>query len=71
MPSKPLDLPVDVAKAFVKDMRAFFNAGGTGTRADGIAGRQMHILRRYQGPREKPINVLDVKGMFLQMRKHA
>jgi hypothetical protein len=29
MPSKPLDLPIDVAKAFIKDMRAFFAAGGT------------------------------------------
>jgi hypothetical protein len=27
MPSKPIELPPEVAKAFVRDMHAFFNAG--------------------------------------------
>lgn len=49
-------------------MEAFFKAGGTGHKADAIAARQMSILREYQGPREKPIDLLDVKDMFVAMR---
>jgi hypothetical protein len=41
MPNKPLDLPMEVAKAFIKDMRAFF-AEKNGVKADGIAARQLH-----------------------------
>ena len=65
---KPIELPPDVARAFVRDMRAFFAAGGTGTKADEIAARQLHALRAYQGPREKPIKLHQVKDMFVQMR---
>ena len=36
MPSKPIELPPEVAKAFVRDMKAFFAAGGTG-----VISRQM------------------------------
>jgi hypothetical protein len=71
MPSKPLDLPLGVAKAFVKDMRAFFDAGGTGQKADEIAARQLHALRTYQGPREKKLKLTDVKRMFLEMKDQA
>jgi hypothetical protein len=71
MPGKPFDLPMDVAKAFVKDMREFFAAGGTGVRADEIAARQLHALRAYQRPHEKKLKLTDVKEMFVQMRDHA
>jgi hypothetical protein len=30
-------------------MRAFFEAGGTGVKADAIAARQLTALRAYQG----------------------
>jgi len=30
MPSKPIELPSEVAKAFVRDMRAFFAADSIG-----------------------------------------
>ena len=36
-----------------------------------IAGRQMSVLRRYQGPRGKPLRIPDIKEMFLQMRDQA
>jgi hypothetical protein len=52
MPLKPLDLPMEVAKAFVKDMRAYF-AEPNAIKRDEIAARQLHALRGYQGPREK------------------
>jgi hypothetical protein len=71
MPRKPIELPPEVAKAFVRDMKAFFKAGGTGVKADGIAARQLHALRAYQGPREKPIKLHQVKEMFVQMRDQA
>ncbi len=60
-------IPPSVAKAFLKDMRAFFKAKGH--KADEIAARQMSILREYQGPGEKPITLLDVKEMFREMRE--
>jgi hypothetical protein len=68
---KPIDLPPAVARAFVTDMHAFFAAGGTGPEADGIAARQCHALREYQGPREKPIKLHEVKQMFHAMKDHA
>ena len=71
MPSKPLDLPLGVAKAFVKDMRAFFDAGGTGPKADEIAARQIHILRSYQGKHDRPIKLHQVKEMFNDMKDQA
>ncbi|MBV9460769.1 MAG: hypothetical protein JO141_25115 [Bradyrhizobium sp.] len=45
MTSKPIELPPEVAKAFVRDMKAFFKAGGTGVKADEIAGRQARASR--------------------------
>ena len=47
MPRKPIELPPEVAKAFVRDMRAFF-AEKNGVKADGIAARQLHALRAHQ-----------------------
>ena len=65
-----IELPPEVAKAFVEDMRAFFAAGHNTIKADEIAARQLHALRTYQGRREKPIKLTDVKEMFLQTREH-
>jgi len=38
---------------------------------DEIAGRQMHELRKYQGPREKPVRIPDIKEMFQEMKDHS
>jgi hypothetical protein len=46
MPSKPIELPPTVARAFVKDMRAFFRAKDA-IKADEIAARQLHALKPY------------------------
>ena len=67
---KPLDLPPDVARAFVADMLAYF-AEPNQIRRDEIAIRQMHALRQYQGPREKPVRTHDIKEMFVRMRHQA
>jgi hypothetical protein len=66
----PLDLPLDVAMALVKDMRAF-DAEPNAIKRDEIASRQPHALRGYQGPREKKLRVHDVKEMFEQMKDHG
>jgi hypothetical protein len=71
MPSKPLELPPDVARAFVRDMKAFFAAGGTGVKADEIAIRQLVALNEYLGKRHRALRVTDVKEMFVQMRDEA
>jgi len=70
MPRKPLELPPEVAEALVADMRAFF-AEPNLIKRDEIAARQMHVLRQYQGPRERPVRVPDIMEMFRQMRDQA
>jgi hypothetical protein len=65
MPRKPIDLPPDVAHAFVRDMHAFFKAGGTGVRADGIAAQRLHALKQHYSGKLK---LHDVKTLFVQMR---
>jgi hypothetical protein len=67
MPRKPIELPPAVARRFMEDLRAFF-AEESPNKRDEIAGRQMSVLRQYQGPREKPVRIPDIKEMFLQMR---
>jgi hypothetical protein len=68
MPAKPIELPPAVAKAFVRDMHAFFKAGGTGVKADAIAAQQLHALKQHYNGKLK---LTDVKEMFLQMRDHS
>jgi hypothetical protein len=45
MPMKPIELPPHVAKAFVRDMRAFFKAKDQ-LKRDEIAARQGWLLPR-------------------------
>jgi hypothetical protein len=67
MPSKPIELPANVARAFVRDMNAYF-AETNLIKRDEIAIRQLVALNEYLGRRERPLRVIDVKEMFLQMR---
>jgi hypothetical protein len=57
MPSKPIELPPKVAKAFVADMNK--------VKADGIAARQLHALKQHYSGKLK---LTDVIEMFRQMR---
>jgi hypothetical protein len=68
MASKPLDLPPTVARAFVKDMRAYSKEEDP-IKRDAIAARQLHALKEHQGPREKALRLSDVKQMFQQMKE--
>jgi septin family protein len=67
MPTKPLELPLEVAKAFARDMRAFLNEESQ-LKRDEIAVRQLHALWAFQKPREKKLRLADVKQMFLELR---
>ena len=67
MPIKPLEMPLEVAHAFARDMRAFFRAK-TQPEQDEIASRQLHTLNAFQRPRDKRLRLADVKQMFLEMR---
>jgi hypothetical protein len=64
---KQIELPPNVAKAFVKDMQAYF-AEDDGHKRNAIAVRQLHALKEHQGPREKPLGLSDVKAMYLEMK---
>ena len=64
MARKPLELPPEVARAFIRDMRAF-HAEKNGVKADGIAARQLHALKEHYSGKLK---LHDVRAMFHQMR---
>ncbi len=66
MHRKLIELPPAVARRFVADMHAFY-AELNPIKRDEIAGQQMSVLRQYQGPREKPVRIPDVKEMFRHM----
>jgi hypothetical protein len=63
---KPIELTPAIARAFVRDMHAFF-AERNQIKADEIAIRLLVALNEYLGRREKPPRVTDVKEMFLQI----
>jgi hypothetical protein len=48
MPSKPIELPIAVATAFVRDVHAFFAEKST-IKADAIAAQQLHALMQHNG----------------------
>jgi hypothetical protein len=70
MPTKSLELPLKVAQAFTRDMRAFFKAK-TQLEQDEIASRQLHALQAFQRPRDKKLRLADGKQMFLEMKDQA
>jgi hypothetical protein len=55
-----------VAPAFVKDMKSSF-AEEEKHRQDVIAARQLSIFE-YQGRREEPLRVSDIKEMFRELK---
>jgi hypothetical protein len=63
---KPLELPLNVAHAFIADMRAFHTEGNA-IKRDKIAARQLRALRQYYAGK---LRVSDIKEMFQRMREH-
>jgi hypothetical protein len=66
---KPLNLPHDVAKAFLADMLAYF-AEEDGIKRDALAAKQAWLLNQHRRPRERMLRTDDVKQMFVEMRNH-
>jgi len=66
MVPKPIVLPPATARAFVKDMRAFF-AEEIVIKRD-AAVRQLHTLKEHQEPRDKKLRLSDLKEMFPEMK---
>jgi hypothetical protein len=69
MPRKPLDLPMNVAKAFANDVRAY-HAEPNAIRRDEIAARQLDALRQFQAPRDEKLRLHDIKVMFEEMQDY-
>jgi hypothetical protein len=67
MPRKPIELPPAVARAFVKDMRAFF-AEPNAIKRDEIAARQLHALKQHYTGK---LRLFDVKEMFLEIKDYG
>jgi hypothetical protein len=63
---KPFELPPQAAKAFVRDMRAFFKANGQ-LMQDEIAAKQAWLLKEHL-PRGTKLRTSDVKELFLKMK---
>ena len=63
---KPIELPPQVAKAFVRDMRAFFKAKDQLMQDEIAAGTGWMLKQHF--PRGTKLRLTDVKEMFLQMK---
>jgi hypothetical protein len=61
---KPIELPPEVARAFVRDMLAYFAATDT-LKKDEIAAKQLWLLKQHWTGKLK---ITDVREMFAQMR---
>jgi hypothetical protein len=70
MARTPIEIPPTAAKAFMRDLQAFFEEKNL-YRRDMIAGDQMRALREHQRPSDKPITIGDVKELFHAMKHHA
>jgi hypothetical protein len=70
MQSKPLELPLGVARDFVCDLMAFHAEENT-IKRDEIAARQLPALAKFRGPRGKKLRLTDVKEMFVKMKDIA
>jgi hypothetical protein len=65
--SKPLELPLKVARRLFENMRAFDRERNL-IKRDEIAARQLHVLAGYLRPRDRKLRLSDVNELFLQMR---
>jgi hypothetical protein len=64
----PLNLPPEVAKRFMRDMRAFL-AEPKAIKRDEIAARQLHALNQHLRPRDRRLRLVDMKELFQLMRE--
>jgi hypothetical protein len=65
MPNKPIELPPEIARAFVRDMQVLRREEHHHIKADAIAAQQLHALRQHYGGK---LRLTDVKEMFSRMK---
>jgi hypothetical protein len=70
MPRKPIDIPSATVKAFMRDLKAYVREPDIRKR-DLITGDQMRALWEHQRPRDRRVNILDVKELFYAMKDQA
>jgi hypothetical protein len=63
---KPLEIPPEVAKRFVRDMKAYFKAQ-PGIDRDEVAAGTAWMLKSHL-PRGTKLRITDVKELFYAMR---
>lgn len=64
-----MNLPPEIARRFVEDMEAF-HAESNPLKREGIALRQLQILREYRSPRDGKLRLPDVKELFKLMHDY-
>jgi hypothetical protein len=64
------DIPLEIARKVIDDMRAFY-AEQDGHKRDGIAAETLERLRPYQPKYGKKIRLMDVKELFQQMHREG
>jgi hypothetical protein len=65
--AKPLKLPMEVVKAFARDMHAYHAEPNTMRRVE-IAERQLDVLQGFQGPQDKKLQLHDIIELFEEMK---
>lgn len=63
MARRPLELPPEVARAFMADLEAYV-AASPGLEKDAIAARQLRVLREYLRPSDGKLRTTDVRALF-------
>jgi hypothetical protein len=70
MPLTPIERSSEVAKSFVKAMKAFHTEPNA-LKGDEIVVRQLHAPREFNRSREKKLSIHDIEEMFAAMKDHA
>ena len=69
MSRKPLDLPMQVVRAFAKDMHAYHAESSTMKRVE-IAEHQLDVLQGFQRPQDKELQLHDIIELFDEMKDY-
>jgi len=63
MARRPIELPPEVARAFMADLAAYA-AAPTGLKKDEIAARQLRVLREYLRPSDGRLRLTEVRKLM-------
>jgi hypothetical protein len=66
---KPFELPLETAKAFVRNMKAYFRTNDLYKRTE-IAAKQSWLLQQHM-PHGTRVRIGEVKELFHKMKNYA